>query len=156
MGRLAIVLSLVAALAAGVTTVGESKAPLPGFRSPSGNIKCLYVLPSLDDTGHQLPVFLLCSVGQADYTKTIQDTCMADPGLDWHGWSLTPTGKGSIVCSGGILYSVDSFRPVYVTLLYGRSETHIGITCRSQATGVTCSNGRGHGLFVSRQSWRVW
>jgi hypothetical protein len=29
-------------------------------------------------------------------------------------------------------------------------------TCSSRATGVTCRNRDGHGLFVARETWRTW
>ena len=31
-----------------------------------------------------------------------------------------------------------------------------GFTCASRVTGVTCNTRGGHGLFISRESWRAW
>ncbi len=120
---------------------------LPGFHSPSGNIKCLYV------SG-----LIRCQIGRADYATTLQARCMGPEGqgVDWHGFELTASRKGGITCSGGILYSPDTQRPVYVNLPYGKSWRQGVFTCSSRLTGVTCRNKTGHGLFVSRQTWRVW
>jgi hypothetical protein len=130
-----------------------AKTPLPAFNSPSGNIKCL-LLPA-PGTG------VLCSIGRADYAKTLQDRCLnpkgaKGAGVDWHGFLLPASGKGEVNCSGGILYNPDKQRPAYVTLAYGKSWHRGGLTCLSRVSGVTCRNGHGHGIFVSRGSWRAW
>jgi hypothetical protein len=33
--------------------------------------------------------------------------------------------------------------------------TATGFRCVSRATGLACTNTRGHGWFLSRESWRV-
>jgi acetylornithine deacetylase/succinyl-diaminopimelate desuccinylase-like protein len=55
----------------------------------------------------------------------------------------------------GILYDPGTQRPVYTTLPYGKVWRRGPFTCASRLAGVTCTNTRGHGLFLSRQSWRV-
>ncbi len=132
------VLALVAGPAGAATS-------LPGFHSPSGNIRCLLLAGS--------PANLLCNIGQAVYTKQLQDQCMARASLDWHGFMLPAARKGTPECSGGILYTQ---RPVYVNLPYGTSWRRGGFTCDSRRTGVTCRNSHGHGLFLARESWRAW
>jgi hypothetical protein len=133
--------ALTLASAAGSTT------PLPGIQSPSGNIKCLLV------PGH--PGNLLCSLAQADYAKALEAHCSAGSSVDWHGFELPAAKKGTIVCSGGILYPGKQ-RPQYVNLPYGKVWRHAMFTCWSRATGITCQNGASHGLFLSRQFWRAW
>jgi hypothetical protein len=125
---------------AGATTV------LPGFHSPSGNIRCLFVPGP--------PASLLCNLRQADYAKTLEAHCLARATVDWHGFQLPGTGNGTILCSGGILYNPDTQRPRYVDLPYGQTWRHATFACVSRRTGVTCRNRGGHTLFVSRQSWR--
>ena len=125
---------------------------LPGIRSPSGNIRCAAM------GGH--PSVLHCDIGRADYRAYLQGQCLnpngeKGAGVDWHGFELTGTGKGSFVCSGGIWHT-GSQQPRYVTLPYGRVRRLGVFTCRSERTGVTCTNRLGHGLFISRQRWRVW
>lgn len=126
-----------------------SAAPLPGFRSPSGNIRCI-LLPGYSRN-------LLCTIDRSAYATALQARCMAPggAGVDWHGFTLSPTRKGLVNCSGGIQYSGKD-RPVYVTLAYGSSWRRGAFTCMSQRTGVTCRARSGHGLFVSREAWRTW
>jgi hypothetical protein len=121
---------------------GAAKTPLPSFRSPSGNIRCFDA------------VVLHCAIAQADYAKTLQNRCITGAGVDWHGFELSASGKGVISCSGGILYNPDKQTPHYPTLAYGKTWRQGGFTCASAVTGVTCHNRAGHGLVVSRQSWR--
>lgn len=77
-------------------------------------------------------------------------------GVDWHGWSLSPTGRGRVRCSGGILYNPDTQTPTYVTLPYGDSWRQGLYTCTSRISSVTCRSRSGHGLFISRAAWRAW
>lgn len=146
MPRIAIVL-LTACLAA-ASSAAAAKTPIPGVRTPSRNIECLYV------PGR--PSALRCDVHSSSYGTQLQSRCISQAGLDWHGFELAATTKGGVTCSGGILYSPDTQRPVYRTLPYGKAWKQGAFTCASARTGLTCRNGRGHGLFVSRQSWRVW
>jgi Glycerol uptake facilitator and related permeases (Major Intrinsic Protein Family) len=81
--------------------------PLPGIRTPTGNISCFYVPGGSS---------LLCDIKQADYLKRVQSQCTARSGLDWHGFTLNATKKGDIVCSGGILYNSNKNYPKYTTL----------------------------------------
>jgi hypothetical protein len=100
---------------------------------------------------------LLCSIGRATYAAALQRRCSASPvGLDWHGFELSPMRKGEVTCSGGILYDPARDRPIYATLAYGATWRRGPFSCRSSRTGVTCTNTHGHGLFVSRESWRTY
>jgi hypothetical protein len=143
-----LVVACAACLAASAASA-DSSARLPGFRSPSGNITCLF----LGGT----PAALLCKIAHADYAKQLQDRCMgpAGAGVDWHGFELSAARKGAIVCSGGALYP-GTDRPSYVTLPYGKTWRQKMFSCSSRVTGVNCSNPNGHGFFLSRQTWRVW
>ena len=120
-----------------------SAAPLPGVRTPTHNITCAVT-----------PGALHCDIVQAAYRARLQTRCSAPPtSLDWHGFELTPTGKGGVTCSGGVLV----MGPVaYATLAYGRTWRHGAYTCRSRMTGLTCTNRAGHGLFLSRASYRAF
>jgi hypothetical protein len=100
----------------------------------------------------------MCSVGHASYAQSLQEKCMGPngEGVDWHGWSLSPTGRGRVRCSGGILYNPDTQTPTYVTLPYGDSWRQGLYTCTSRISSVTCRSRSGHGLFISRAAWRAW
>jgi hypothetical protein len=136
-------LTVVLGLAAAVASAAAAAASLPGVRTPSRNIECAVT-----------PAALHCDIVQAFYRARLQARCIAPPSsLDWHGFELTPTGKGAVTCSGGILV----MGPVrYVTLPYGRTWHSGAYTCRSRVTGLTCTNRAGHGLFLSRLSYRTF
>jgi hypothetical protein len=138
--RLGLVLGVLLLVPAGA---GAAKTAFPSFRSPSGNIRCF--------AGARV---LHCAIAEADYAKTLQDRCMAGASVDWHGFELAAIGRGLFTCSGGILYDPDTQTPHYPLLAYGRMWGQGGFTCVSALTGVTCHNRAGHGLFISRQSWR--
>lgn len=118
-------------------------APTPGVRTPTHNITCAAT-----------PAALHCDIAQSSYGARLQAHCIAPPtGLDWHGFELTPTGKGAITCSGGVLV----MGPVrYVTLRYGHTWRNVPYTCRSRIAGLTCTNRAGHGLSLSRASYRTF
>jgi len=123
-------------------------AALPGVATPSGNIHCFYVPAK--------PAHLLCDVHHAAYNRREQDGCMARAGLDWHGWELAASTRAQPVCTGGILYNSNRNTPVFTTLAYGKRWHFAAFTCTSRLTGLTCTTSKGHGLFISRQSWRGW
>jgi hypothetical protein len=141
------VLPLVLALCSGVAAA----ARLPGVKTPSQNISCFYV-PQRPTTHGSL----LCDIKQAVYTGALQARCIGPPtGLDWHGFTLSDTKRGEILCTGGMMYDARD-TPTFVTLAYGKTWRHRGLACTSRVTGLTCTNRFGHGLFLSRASWRTW
>jgi len=135
------------------SSLAASTIKLPGIRSPSRNITCLFVPGSGGSRSR-----LLCAIAHSSYAATLQKRCMGPTGagVDWHGFDLTPLAKGTITCTGGILYSPSTEHPSYVTLPYGKSWRQGAFTCWSRVTGVTCRNRTGHGLFISRAAWRAW
>jgi hypothetical protein len=138
-------------LCAATFVAAAPAARLPGITTPSGNIRC-FVVP-VRPTAHSN---LLCTIRAASYTVALQRRCIAPPtGLDWHGFQLSDTGRAQVVCSGGILYDARD-RPVLQRLAYGRVWRQGPYTCRSRFTGLTCTTRAGHGLFLSRSSWRAW
>jgi Family of unknown function (DUF6636) len=127
---------------------------LPGLQSPSGNIRCLYAATT--DARNNGGLF--CTLGTASYARALQDRCLSangqhGSGVDWHGFTLGAQGRGEVVCSGGALWFGS---PRYAVLAYGRSRSLGPYTCTSRRTGLTCTNGHRHRLFLSRESWRVW
>ena len=135
-----------AALIAGSAQAKPS--PLPGVVTPSGNIRCFYV-PAR-------PAHLLCDIHRAAYSRREQNSCMARSGLDWHGWQVYAARPTTTVCSGGILYNSNRNFPAYRRLAYGSTWHFAAFTCTSRITGLTCTTSKGHGVFLSRQSWRGW
>jgi hypothetical protein len=150
---LVVLCASISAAAAGAAT------PIPAFRSPSRNITCLFIPSAPFQSGSgPTPATMLCTIAQADYTKALQARCLGPKGggVDWHGFLLPAARKGAVSCSGGILYNPATQKPTYVTLAYGKTWRHKMFSCTSQLRGVNCSNPHGHGIFVSRQTWRTW
>jgi hypothetical protein len=134
---------LVCALAA-----PAAASTLPGIRSPSGNVTCLYV--------SEKPAFLLCQIAKADYEASLRKHCASAPYyVDWAGFSLSAKGRGVVACAGGPAYDPQNEHPRYVTLAYGKTWREGPFTCRSAVTGMTCTNRTGHEVFVSRGSWHA-
>jgi len=136
-----------------------SAASLPGVKTPTRNISCFWVPIKQGVDAPITPTTrgnLLCDIHRASYLRAQQNGCQARTGLDWHGFSLGPSGRALPVCSGGVLYDIGRDTPVYHVLAYGRTWRYRGFTCRSRVTGLTCTNARGHGLFLSRDSFRLW
>jgi uncharacterized protein DUF6636 len=131
---------------------------IPGFRSPSGNIECLFIPSAPTGSGGRTPAAILCTIAHADYAKTLQARCIgpSGAGVDWHGFLLPAARKGAVSCSGGALYNPATQHPSYVTLAYGKTWRHKMFSCTSASNGVNCSNPSGHGMFISRQTWRTW
>jgi hypothetical protein len=142
--KLSLVISAVVALALSASAAARV---LPGFNSPTGNIKCYYNPHGLSSRG-VTPV-VRCGLDHADYAMQLQRRCDAG---DWHGFILTPTGRPGLYCAGG----ASGDRVAYKTLAYGKARQLGPFTCTSRITGVTCRNRAGHGLFVSRQTYRTW
>src|SRR5256885_3288513 len=89
------------AFAGAASSAAAAPKPIPGVRSPSGNIRCLFVPPP---RGSSIPS-LLCSITHASYAAELQHQCSAMPaGVDWHGFELSPTRKGAVTRRGGILH----------------------------------------------------
>ena len=143
-------LLVICAAALAATGTAAATTPLPGIRSPTGNIACFLVSGG--------PELLLCSIAHSSYAAALQARCMRPDGsgVDWHGFALRPTKSGELNCTGGILYDSGKYRPRYVTLPYGKSWHRAAFTCTSQRTGVTCRNAAGHGVSLSRESYRIW
>lgn len=142
---------VVSALVTVVAGPAAHAAPLPGVKSPTRNISCFYVPIKPTTRGT-----LLCDIKTSSYSRAQQAGCQSRTGLDWHGFELSNRGKALPVCTGGVLYDIGRDKPTFVVLAYGHSWRSHGFTCTSRVTGLTCTNGHGHGLFLSRASYRLW
>jgi hypothetical protein len=123
-------------------------AALIGFSSPSGNIKC-----------EASTTLLVCSIEQSAYGKRLQDGCInpkgeMGAGVDWHGFSLTPRGKGKILCTSGAMFA--GVPPRFPKLPYSVPWKVGPFSCVVKTAGVTCVNARSHGVFVSRAGYRLF
>jgi hypothetical protein len=112
------------------------------FKSPSGNIVCSLDIDTLE-----------CGIASGLNPQP-------DP----------PCGGGA---AHKVLFTVPNRAPIASTgceeqpfplgaapsapvLDYGKSWTAGGFSCTSAMSGVTCRSANGHGLFLSRESWRTF
>jgi len=143
-----VLVALVAALAVGA--VAANGARLPGVKTPSHNINCFFIPGWPTEHG-----VLLCNIRVALYVDRLQTNCLDGPGLDWRGFALPWSGRAQVFCAGGIMH--DPFDKLMFSVVgYGKTWRFAPFTCTLRPTGLTCVNTSGHGLFLSRQSWRVW
>jgi len=141
MRRRLVLAALIVALALSAATTGGARTgSLPTFRTPSKNIACAYVAKrSLG--GPFLRCDLLSGL-RPEPTKACE--------FDWGAVTMRPRTKAHPSCISDTVY--DKRAPI---LAYGRTWTRGAFRCQSARKGLTCRSGT-HGLFVSRQSWRVW
>lgn len=128
-------LACTATLGAGAVAAGGAQAA--AFRSPTGNIGCIV----LRDVAR-------CDIAKRDW-RAPQRPAGCD--LAWgDAISISPGGRrGAFVCHG------DTARDPHArTLAYGHSVAAGTLRCTSRTDGVRCTNRKGHGFFISKQSYR--
>lgn len=132
--------AMMAGAAAALLACAAQAQQEPGFQSPSGNIHCMFFGTGFAE--------LRCDLLQ----RTPSFPRPADCEQDWgHAFVLLPDMPGTPVCAGDT--TADPAHPV---LPYGRSVSHVGFTCTSERSGVTCVNRRGHGFTLSRARQAVF
>lgn len=112
------------------------------FQSPSGNIRC--------DMTRGAPLAVQCSLGVDVQSYTDRPaSCDGDWGTTF---GVDQTGRGRLVCvtDEGLTQEPRDVLP------YGRRAILDGITCRSEMTGVTCTNLERGGFEVRRAEQRVF
>jgi Family of unknown function (DUF6636) len=144
MGRLTVLLVVVAAaLSAGVPALGSTRSVVVFFRTPSGNISCAY--NSADST---VPAFLRCDIRSHLHPAPAPHRCLE--GVYGESVGMTRTGAAHVLCISDTVVVPNAY-----VLAYGTSWARNGFRCTSRSAGLTCTNSRGHGFFLSRRSWRV-
>ena len=134
MRRVAILL----VLAAGLTVTPAGGSVVRGFRTPSGNIGCIY------DSSLGPAPYLRCDI-RSRLRPLPPRPARCD--LDWgESYGMRSTGRVSITCHGDT--AID---PRYPALRYGSTWRSGGFACDSQKAGLRCSNRSGHGFFLSKQ-----
>lgn len=112
------------------------------FRSPTGNIQCgLYS----DAQGASVR----CDMSELtpSYTKR-----PAGCEFDWgSSFAVNDTGAGILAC-----VSDPASGPGAPILRYGDSVSVGGISCVSAKTGMTCTNGDGHGFSLSKARQKLY
>jgi len=136
--RLLLVAGALASVACASLVGRAHAASVISFRTPSGNIGCVYA------SGLGAPPSLRC-----DIRSRLRPRPHKPHGcrLDWgDSYELTVTGRAVVTCHGDTAILPNSH-----VLRYGSRWTHTGFVCTSRAKGLTCRNRRGHGFFLSRQ-----
>jgi hypothetical protein len=125
-------------LAAIAYAAPSASAVVTQFRTPSGNIGCVYA----SDFGHRPS--LRCDIRSGLEPKP--------PGpkncdLDWgDSYEMGVTGRVYVTCHGDT--AID---PRSRVLRYGRTWRKPGFVCTSKPVGLRCRNRGRHGFFLSRQ-----
>lgn len=110
-----------------------------GFRSPSGNIGC---------AGYNASV--RCDIRETTNGRPARPkSCDLDYGTAY-GVGLS-SRKGYRLCVGDTV--LDPRRPIRP---YGTTWRFRSITCRIRQSGVTCTNAKGHGFFLSKGRQRLF
>lgn len=131
--------TIVCAMAAVSVTAAIAQGTPEGFRSPTGNIQCLFFDASA----------VRCSISSVSSRLPHRP---ADCELEWgHDFGLEAKSRqGERLCVG------DTIADNYPILPYGESARHGGVVCHSARKGVTCTNVRGAGFELSRSLQRVF
>ncbi|MEO1638410.1 MAG: DUF6636 domain-containing protein [Pseudomonadota bacterium] len=121
---------------------GPATAEVQHFQSPSGNIRCM--------VSDQIGDVVRCDLGVDEQSYTDRPaTCDGDWGTSF---GVLAQGPGFLNCVTNRLAGGEE-HPV---LPYGGTLEVSGITCRSEPTGMTCTNAEGGGFFVRRSEQRVF
>lgn len=136
-------LSLAALLPLGLLAAAPAAAQdYISFQSPTGNIHCaIYVWG--EGASARCDLMKLTP----SYTKRPKD-CEFDWGSSF---AVDDRGKGYVACVSDAVYDRANF-----VLGYGEAASLGGISCVSAKTGMTCSNGDGHGFSVSKAKQKVY
>ena len=109
------------------------------FRTPSGNIGCVYDGSSGGS--------LRCDIRSGLVPKPPRPRgCTVDWG---DSLSLGRRGRARVTCHGDTV-----LLPGARVLRYGQTWRRNGFRCVSRTTGLTCRNPAGNGFFLSRERWR--
>jgi uncharacterized protein DUF6636 len=140
--------SVLVAAAIVVGTASGSGQRNGAFKTPSGNIVCGYGF-SADGRSSSIG----CGI-KSGLRPAPRNTCVD---MDYSGKSvsLTATGRARpVVCAGDPgPFLVEAKARV---LGYGKSWHGGGIACTSRRAGLTCTNRRGHGFFLSHDHSMVF
>ncbi len=138
------VLVAAAALAAPALGASGRTTTYISFRTPSKNIYCAYT--SADPPS---PAYLRCDIRSHLHPAPAPRKCVE--GVYGESVGMTKTGAARVLCISDTTYN-----PKARVLAYGTSWARDGFRCTSRAAGLTCTNQRGHGFFLSRESWKVY
>lgn len=138
--------ALVICLGAGLGVTAQARAqPTYGyFKTPSGNIICVY------DIGTAR--FVECGIRSGLKPAVHPHRCLVgDPIHD--RIDLLPSGRATVPPCAGDPGPFLGYQQHARRLAYGRHWSGAGMRCTSAKRGLTCRNRDGHGFFLSRARW---
>jgi hypothetical protein len=118
--------------------VPGASASVVAFRTPTGNIGCVYASDSGPAGG------LRC-----DIRSRLRPLPPKPSGcdLDWgDSFYMARTGRVRLTCHGDT-----AILPHSRVLRYGSRWARGGFACTSRVSGLRCTNASGHGFFLSKQ-----
>lgn len=134
----------VAVFAAAAGTL--ARAEVIEFRTPSGNIGCVYANLPPDKPK------LRCDIRSGLHNPKLPPRGNCSTEVDFgQGLWINTTGSAHIVCAGDT-----ALNPQAKALPYGTSFVHAGFRCDSKSIGLTCRNESGHGFFLNADVWRLF
>jgi hypothetical protein len=142
----AIVAAGAAVLAAmGIASGSAGAATIGHFKTPTHNITCDYSYG-----GKDTKPFVVCSIKSGLKPAPPHRDCHGAGDYTDHIIGLQATGRASEPsCAGDPGPAV--FEKVARVLRYGQTWSHSGLRCTSAFEGLTCTNRKGHGFFLSRE-----
>jgi hypothetical protein len=116
-----------------------------GFKMPSNNIYCIVEPPYENHPATDLR----CDIQKMAPTPKPPKDC----DLSWgDAFAIAQDGNlGSRICHGDT--TKDDSLPV---LAYGKEWAQGGYKCKSETSGLTCTNAKGHGFKLSRAVQQVF
>lgn len=128
-----------AVLAAGVALgAGTASAASQAFRTPSGNLHCVWFSSPTS--------YLRCDI-RSGLKPMPRRPATCD--FDWgHGLFMTRRSIVRVVCAGD-----SAIVPGSPVLRYGFQWKRGGFTCVSRRAALTCTNAAGHGFRLNKRSW---
>jgi hypothetical protein len=131
---------LLGALVFALAPAAASPSTLVAFRTPSGNIGCVYDSGSSPGSGPSLRCDIRSRLRPLPPKPRACD-------VDWgDSYELGRTGRARITCHGDT-----AILPRSRVLRYGSSWRRSGFVCTSRIVGLRCHNASGHGFFLSKQ-----
>ena len=132
--------ALLAFGAAGTPRLGHAQSGPAGFKMPSNNIYCMLEPPY---QGHPASD-LRCDVEQM---TSKQPPPPKDCQFSWgDAFAIGENDNFAVrICHGDT--TRDDSLPV---LPYGTQWNHAGYSCKSETSGLICTNAKGHGFMLSR------
>jgi Family of unknown function (DUF6636) len=145
---LAVATAALVALAVAAAPTGGASATsnftVVFFRTPSKNIYCAY-----NSAGAGSPAFLRCDIRSRLLHPTPKPHRCVE-GVYGESVGMTKTGAAHVLCISDTTYD-----PKARVLAYGHTWARDGFRCVSRSAGLTCTNKRKHGFFLSRERWNV-